>query len=183
MPTTNTDFSVQIAAIQSKAATLAASTTDPKDLVFLGKALEALNIPSTVSEIISEGDTQETRVATQGTTSTAAVTAEGVSQTAALTAAAATYSLHPSGTTTAVDKTLVTNEFVMVTVAAKTMTLPAGIAGESVVYISTGDFLTTVVAPNAAEKIMGLAESMTIDKANTTIRLNYHSAAEGWRTS
>ena len=46
MPTTNSNFSTLITAIDTKARSLAASTTDAKDLVFLGKAIEALNIPS-----------------------------------------------------------------------------------------------------------------------------------------
>jgi hypothetical protein len=58
MPTTNTNFSTLITAIDTKAQSLAASTTDPKDLVYLGKAVEALNVADTVSAIISEGDTQ-----------------------------------------------------------------------------------------------------------------------------
>jgi len=170
MPTTNTDFSTQITAIQSKAASLAASTSDAKDLVFLGKAIEALTVPNTVANIISEGDTQVANVAAQGVTSTNA-----------LTAAAATYSLHPAATVTAVNKTLVTNEFVMVTAAAKTMTLPAG-AANLIVYISVGNFNNTVVAPNGSDRIMGLAESMTINKVNTTITLMYHTGTNiGWR--
>ena len=170
MPTTNTDFSTQITAIQSKAASLAASTSDAKDLVFLGKAIEALTVPNTVANIISEGDTQVANVAAQGVTSTNA-----------LTTAAATYSLHPAATVTAVNKTLVTNEFVMVTAAAKTMTLPAG-AASLIVYISVGNFADTVVAPNGSDRIMGLAESMTINKANTTITLMYHTGTNiGWR--
>jgi len=170
MPTTNTDFSTQITAIQSKAASLAASTSDAKDLVFLGKAIEALTVPNTVANIISEGDTQVANVAAQGVTSTNA-----------LTTAAATYSLHPAATVTAVNKTLVTNEFVMVTAAAKTMTLPAG-AANLIVYISVGNFNNTVVAPNGSDRIMGIAQSMTIDKVNTTITLMYHTGTNiGWR--
>ena len=182
MPTTNTDFSAQITAIQSKASTLAASTTDPKDLVFLGKALEALTVPSTVSAIIAEGDTQEARVVTQGNTSVAAVNTAGTNQVTAVGNAASSYTQYPSPTTTAVNKTLAANEFVLVTAAAKTMTLPAGgTAGQKVIYISVGNFVNTVVAPNGSEKIMGLAESMTIDKANTTITFMYHGATAGWR--
>ena len=66
MPTTNSNFSTLITAIDTKAQSLAASTTDAKDLVFLGKAIEALNIPSTVSAVIAEGDTQVGLVTTEG---------------------------------------------------------------------------------------------------------------------
>ena len=182
MPTTNTDFSTQIAAIQSKAASLAASTSDAKDLVFLGKALEALTVPSTVSGIIAEGDTQEARVVTQGNTSVAAVNTAGTNQVTAVGNAASSYTQYPSPTTTAVNKTLAANEFVLVTAEGKTMTLPAGgTAGQKVIYVSVGNFTNTVVAPNGSEKIMGLAESLTIDTANTTITFMYHGATAGWR--
>ena len=77
MPTTNTNFSTLISAIDTKAQSLAASTTDPKDLVFLGKAVEALNVADTVSAVISEGDTQIAAVQAEGTTQVAAVAAQG----------------------------------------------------------------------------------------------------------
>jgi len=77
MPTTNTNFTTLITAIDTKAQQLASSTTDPKDLVFLGKAVEALNVADTVSSVIDEGDTQVAAVAAQGVTSIAAVVAQG----------------------------------------------------------------------------------------------------------
>jgi hypothetical protein len=118
---------------------------------------------------------------TQGNTSVAAVNTAGTTKVNAINAAAASYSLHPAATVTAVNKTLVNNEFVMVTAAAKTMTLPAG-AANLIVYISVGNFSNTVVAPNGSDRIMGLAESMTIDKVNTTITLMYHTGTNiGWR--
>tara|TARA_B100001287_G_scaffold107686_2_gene90709 strand:- start:1577 stop:3562 length:1986 start_codon:yes stop_codon:yes gene_type:complete len=91
MSTTNTNFSTLIAAIDSKAQSLASSTTNAKDLVFLGKAVEALNIPDSVSGVIAEGDTQ-----------VAAVTAEGNTQVAAVQAAAAAVTLYNTITVTAV---------------------------------------------------------------------------------
>lgn len=192
MAVQNSNFNTLITAIDTKAQSLAASTSDPKDLVFLGKTLEALNVTATVSDIIAAGDTKIAAVNTAGTTKVAAVNTAGTTQVgnvntagttqvAAVNAAASTFSVHPQGTTTAANKTLAANEFVMVTASGKTMTLPAGTAGQSVVYISVGNFIDTVVAPNGSEKIMGLAQSMTIDKANTTITLMYHSATHGWR--
>ncbi|UAW59275.1 hypothetical protein CRP738_gp31 [Roseobacter phage CRP-738] len=77
MPTTNTNFSTLISAIDTKAQSLASSTTDPKDLVFLGKAIEAMTVPDTVSAIIDEGDTQVAAVQTEGSTQVAAVQAAG----------------------------------------------------------------------------------------------------------
>ena len=192
MAVQNSNFNTLITAIDTKAQALAASTTDPKDLVFLGKTLEALNVTATVSEMIAAGDTKVAAVNTAGTTKVAAVNTAGTTQVgnvntagtnqvAAVQAAASSFSSHPQGTTTAVNKTLTANEFVTVTVSGKTLTLPVGIAGQSAVYVAVLDFVDTVVAPDGSEKIMGLAQSMTIDKANTTITLMYHSAVQGWR--
>ena len=180
MPTTNTDFSTQIAAIQSKAASLAASTSDAKDLVFLGKAIEALTVPNSVASIIAEGDTQVANVTAQGVTSTNTVNAAGVVKVNAINSAAASFSLHPQPKEKSGPYTMLNNDFVLVTAAGKTMTLPAG-AANHVIYVSVGDFTDTVVAPNGSDKIMGIAESMTIDTANTTITFMYHSSTAGWR--
>ena len=87
MPTTNTNFSTLISAIDTRAQSLA-SNSEAKDLVYLGKAIEALNIPSTVSDIITEGDTQVAAVTAAGTTQVTAVTNEGTTQVAAVQAAA-----------------------------------------------------------------------------------------------
>lgn len=91
MPTTNTNFTSLITAIDTKAQSLAASTTDPKDLVFLGKAVEALNVADTVSAIITEGDTQVAAVNTAGTTQVTSVTDEGATQVAAVAAQGNSY--------------------------------------------------------------------------------------------
>lgn len=90
MPTTNTNFSTLITAIDTKAQSLAASTTDPKDLVYLGKAVEALNVADTVSSIIEEGDTQVAAVNTAGTTQTTAVNTAGSTQVSAVQTEGAT---------------------------------------------------------------------------------------------
>ena len=84
MPTTNTNFSTLISAIDTRAQSLA-SNGEAKDLVYLGKAIEALNIPSTVSDIISEGDTQVAAVTAEGTTQLGLITTEGTAQVTAVT--------------------------------------------------------------------------------------------------
>ena len=193
MAVQNSNFNTLITAIDTKAQSLAASTSDPKDLVYLGKTLEALNVTATVSDIIAAGDTQVTAVNsagstlvsdvnTAGTTQVGLVNTAGSNQVAAVAGAASSYSLHPNGTTTAIDKTIVEDEFLLVTAAGKTITLPsAPTAGQSVVYISVGNFVNTVVNRNG-NKIMGLAQDMTINVANTTITFMYHGTAAGWRT-
>ena len=107
MPTTNTNFTSLITAIDTKAQSLAASTTDPKDLVFLGKAVEALNVADTVSGVIDEGDTQVARVTAEGTTQVAAVAAQGANYAllagATFTGAVTIPNLTVTGTTTTIN--------------------------------------------------------------------------------
>jgi hypothetical protein len=146
MAVQNSNFTTLITAIDTKAQSLAASATDAKDLVFLGKTLEALNVSATVSDIIAAGDQKVAAVAAQGVTSVNLVTAAQTSATTAINAIA-----FNTGTVTAVDKTLANSEHVIVTAAGKTMTLPEGTAGGSKVTISTnGTFSNTVVTPHGA---------------------------------
>ena len=65
MPTTNNAFSTLINAIESRGATLA-TTAEAKDLVYLGKTVEAMNTAETVTQIIEEGDTQVAAVQAAG---------------------------------------------------------------------------------------------------------------------
>lgn len=65
MPTTNNAFSALISAIESRGQTLAA-TAEPKDLVFLGKTVEAMNTANTITDIIEEGDQQILNVQAAG---------------------------------------------------------------------------------------------------------------------
>ena len=127
MPTTNTNFTSLITAIDTKAQSLAASTTDPKDLVFLGKAVEALNVADTVSGVIDEGDTQVARVTAEGTTQVAAVAAQGANYapltgatfTGAVTGTDLTLSgnLTVSGTTTTINSTTLDVADINITIA------------------------------------------------------------------
>jgi len=121
MPTTNTNFTSLITAIDTKAQSLAASTTDPKDLVFLGKAVEALNVPDTVSAIITEGDTQVAAVAAQGTTSIAAVAAQGANYAplagATFTGAVTIPDLTVTGTTTTINSATLDIADINITIA------------------------------------------------------------------
>jgi hypothetical protein len=121
MPTTNTNFTSLITAIDTKAQSLAASTTDPKDLVFLGKAVEALNVADTVSAVINEGDTQVAAVAAQGTTSIAAVAAQGANYAqlagATFTGAVTIPDLTVTGTTTTINSTTLDIADINITIA------------------------------------------------------------------
>jgi hypothetical protein len=77
-------------------------------------------------------------------------------------------------------KTLGNREFVSVTSAGLTMTLPASPAAGNEVAIQVGDFTNTVIGRNS-QNIMGLAEDMTIDVANRTVNLVFTDATRGWR--
>jgi hypothetical protein len=77
-------------------------------------------------------------------------------------------------------KTLGNREFVSVTSAGLTMTLPASPAAGNEVAIQVGDITNTVIGRNG-QNIMGLAEDMTIDVANRTVNLFFTDATRGWR--
>lgn len=84
MPTYNESFTTTVDAVKARAEALAA-TAEAKDLVFLGKTLEALNMPQTTSDIVDEGDFQVARVTDEGDTQWARVSNEGVDQILAVT--------------------------------------------------------------------------------------------------
>ena len=77
-------------------------------------------------------------------------------------------------------KTLGNREFVSVTSAGLTMTLPASPAAGNEVAIQVGAFTNTVIGRNS-QNIMGLAEDMTIDVENVTVNLFFTDATRGWR--
>ena len=108
MPTTNTSFSSLITAIDTRAQTLA-SNGEAKDLVYLGKAIEAMNIPDSVSAVIDEGTTQVSNVQTEGATQVAAVQAAATGYAtlagATLTGAVTIPDLTVTGTTTTISST------------------------------------------------------------------------------
>lgn len=85
-----------------------------------------------------------------------------------------------SSTSTATNKTLSAGEKCFVTAAGLTITLPSTPAVTTTVSIGVQDFTNTVIARNG-QNIMGLAENMTIDAANTVVTLFFANASEGWR--
>ena len=177
MPTTNTNFTSLITAIDTKAQSLAASTTDPKDLVFLGKAVEALNVADTVSAVITEGDTQVAAVAAQGTTSIAAVAAQGANYAqlagATFTGAVTIPDLTVTGTTTTINSTTLDIADINITIADGAANSAAAdgagltIEGAGVNFQwSDADqqmSLNQALSVNGALKINEVYESVTID--------------------
>ena len=159
MPTTNTNFTTLINAIDTKAQSLASSTTDPKDLVYLGKTLEALNVSTAVSDVIAQGDTQVARVTTEGNTQVAAVAAQGANY---APLAGATFTGAVNGTDLTLSGNLTVNGTQTVLNTA-TMTV---------------DDLNITVADGAANAAAANGAGLTVDGANAT--LTYASASDNW---
>ena len=162
MPTTNTNFSTLITAIDTKAQSLAASTTDPKDLVFLGKTVEALNVADTVSGVIDEGDTQVARVTAEGTTQVAAVAAQGANY---APLAGATF----TGAVTGTDLTLSGN----LTVSGTTTTINTATLDVADINITIADGAAdSAAADGAGITIEGAGVNFEWSDAGQEMRLN-----------
>ena len=162
MPTVNNNFSSLITAIDTKAQSLAASTTNPKDLVFLGKTLEALNITGTVADVISQGDTQVSRVTTEGTTQVAAVQAAGANY-APLSGATFTGAVNGTSLTLSGDLTVNGTQTV---INSSTLSV---------------DDLNITVADGAANAAATNGAGLTVDGAGATF--NYASTGDKWTTN
>ena len=84
---------------------------------------------------------------------------------------------------TAVDYTAKAQDYVVVTAATKTITLPAAPPnGTCVTVVVAGTFLDTVVAPGVGtDNIMGLTQSITLDKQYAAMQFTYVSSTSDWR--
>lgn len=73
------------------------------------------------------------------------------------------------------------NDYVVVTAAGRTITLPASpLPGTCVTVVVAGTFLDTVVAQGGSN-IMGLAQDITLDKQYAAMQFTYTDATNGWR--
>lgn len=73
------------------------------------------------------------------------------------------------------------NDYVVVTAAGQTITLPASpLPGACVTVVVAGTFLDTVVAQGGSN-IMGLAQDITLDKQYAAMQFTYTDATNGWR--
>ena len=182
MPTTNTSFSALIAAIDSKAQSLASSTTDPKDLVFLGKAVEALNTADTVSAVIDEGDTQVAAVNTAGTTQVNNVNTAGTNQVAAVQAAGASYATQANvdALIAEITVTVANSKFVIDGTAQKAIRLTPSVtyrfdtsdasnAGHPLKFSTTAD--GTHASPAGTEFTTGVTTVGTAGSANSYVQI------------
>jgi len=60
------------------------------------------------------------------------------------------------------------------------LTLPASPSATDMVYLSNLSGATTATVARNGNKIMGLAEDLTIDKLNAGIQLIYVNSTYGW---
>jgi hypothetical protein len=82
---------------------------------------------------------------------------------------------------TAVSLTANAGEYIVVTAATRTITLPATpTVGSEVTVVVAGTFTDTVVARNGSN-IMSLAEDITLDKQYAAMVFTYVDATNGWR--
>lgn len=101
-------------------------------------------------------------------------------------AAGATGAVGPAPTLVIVSGTTQTaaagNHYVLTNVAATTITMPATATAGDLMYITSGNGLSTnVIAYSGSYKIMGLLENLTINTtAYTTMQFRYLNATIGW---
>jgi hypothetical protein len=115
--------------------------------------------------------------ASNGTNNTQIATTAFVQTTVAANAGL----LGGSVTTTGSNKTLAVNEFCTVTSDGLTITLPASPAASATVGVSIGGSFTNTTIGRNGQNIMGLAENLTIDRANVSVLFKYVDATRGWR--
>ena len=84
--------------------------------------------------------------------------------------------------TTTTQTAVAGNHYVLTNVAATTITMPATVTVGDLIYITSGNGLSTnVVAYSGSYKIMGLLENLTINTtAYTTMQFRYLNATIGW---
>lgn len=82
---------------------------------------------------------------------------------------------------TATTRTMSVNEHAVLTnVAASTVTLPASPAAGDICWITVANGLSTNIVARNSNKIMSLAEDMTLDVTAGTIQLRYINSTIGW---
>jgi len=144
-------------------------TTDAKEFLLLGKAVEALTPSVTVQDVIDQGTTEIGRVTTEGNTQVAAVQAAG-SGYLTTTAAASTYAPLAGATFTgavsATDLTLSGN----LTVSGTTTTVNS-------TTLDVAD-LNITIADGAADAAAANGAGITVDGASANI--TYTSATDTW---
>jgi len=145
-------------------------TTDAKEFLLLGKAVEALTPSVTVQDVIDQGDTEIARVTSEGTTQVAAVQAAATGY-AALSGATFTGGISGttasfSGDVTGTNLTLSGN----LTVSGTTTTI-------NTTTLDVAD-LNITIADGAADAAAANGAGITVDGASANI--TYTSATDTW---
>ena len=134
-------------------------STDGKEFLLLGKAVEALTPSVTVASVISEGTTQVGLVTAQGNTQVARVTTEGTTQVSAVQAAGSSYAALAGATFTGEVLAASYNEtFAAVTSSSNATTVDCH-AGNSFSHTLTENTTFTFTNPPAS----GTSYTMSIE--------------------
>jgi|TARA_R110002074_G_scaffold28295_2_gene81489 hypothetical protein len=134
-------------------------STDGKEFLLLGKAVEALTPSVTVASVIAEGTTQVGLVTAQGNTQVGLVTAEGTTQVSAVQAAGSSYAALAGATFTGEVLAASYNEtFAAVTSSSNATTVDCH-AGNSFSHTLTENTTFTFTNPPAS----GTSYTMSIE--------------------
>jgi len=134
-------------------------STDGKEFLLLGKAVEALTPSVTVASVISEGTTQVGLVTAQGNTQVGLVTSEGTTQVSAVQAAGSSYAALAGATFTGEVLAASYNEtFAAVTSSSNATTVDCH-AGNSFSHTLTENTTFTFTNPPAS----GTSYTMSIE--------------------
>ena len=134
-------------------------STDGKEFLLLGKAVEALTPAVTVASVIAEGTTQVGLVTAQGNTQVGLVTAEGTTQVSAVQAAGSSYAALAGATFTGEVLAASYNEtFAAVTSSSNATTVDCH-AGNSFSHTLTENTTFTFTNPPAS----GTSYTMSIE--------------------
>lgn len=156
-------------------------TTDAKEFLLLGKAIEAVTGSVTVQDVIDEGTTQTTAVNTAGTTQVGLVQTEGATQVAAVQAAGSGYAALTGATFTGGISGTTASFSGDVTGSNLTLSGNLTVNGTQTVINSatmTVDDLNITVADGAADAAAANGAGLTVDGANATII--YTSSTDTW---
>jgi hypothetical protein len=72
------------------------------------------------------------------------------------------------------------NHYVLTNVAASTLTLPASPSAGDLVWVTTGNSLTTNVVDRNGNNIEGAASNLTLTASYPSIQLRYINTTLGW---
>lgn len=169
-----TDINTAVQAIIDRVAAQAAAS-NPNDLVYLGKAIEAISPANAAQFVVQVGENEKLGIQSAGAAQLAALQAYIASTTdgPAWTVKSAAY--------TATDRDAILAD---TSTAAFTLTLPIAPATNDYVLIAdaagTFDTHPLIVARNG-KLIMGVADDLSLNLKNASVHLMYTGLAQGWR--